>query len=179
VVGFKDSGKTGVAVRLVAELRERGRRVGALKHGHKFRLDTPGTDSWRLTHEGGADPVLLAGPEGFALLGSWPEGEEPGLAPLLERHFPDAEVVVVEGYKGESLPKIEVHRVASGAPLLCAGGGQGKDPFLALVLDGPDLPNPPSGLPVFRRDDPELAGALADLVEEAVLGVPSHAPEER
>jgi molybdopterin-guanine dinucleotide biosynthesis protein A len=71
VIGFKDTGKTGVAVGLVEELKQRGHRVAAVKHGHRFRLDTPGTDSWRLRHDGGADPVLLAGPEGFALMGGW------------------------------------------------------------------------------------------------------------
>lgn len=170
VVGFKDSGKTGVAVGLVAELRTRGRRVGALKHGHNFRLDTPGTDSWRLTHEGGADPVLLAGPSGFAWMGSWGPGDEPGLEELLACHFSDVDMVVVEGYKGETLPKVEVHRVGSGAPLLSRGEGPGAGPFLALVVDEPAGLDGSGPVPVLSRDAADLAPRLADLVEEALFG---------
>jgi molybdopterin-guanine dinucleotide biosynthesis protein len=170
VVGFKDSGKTGVAVALIGELRRRGLRVGALKHGHHFRLDTPGTDSWRLTHEAGADPVLLAGPEGFASMGGWADDREPGPGELLGRHFSGVDLVVVEGYKGEPLPRIEVHRVGSDAPLLCRDAGAGDAPFLALIVDDPDGVEAPEGLPVFRRGAPETASRLADLVQEAVLG---------
>jgi molybdopterin-guanine dinucleotide biosynthesis protein MobB len=171
VVGFKNSGKTGVAVALVAELRRRGLRVGALKHGHHFRLDTPGTDSWRLTHEGGADPVLLAGPEGFAFMGSWTGDREPGPGALLARHFSGMDLVVVEGYKGEPLPRVEVHRVGSEAPLLCVEEGSDAAPFLALVVDDPDGVSGAEGLPVLRWGAPDTASRLADLVEEAVLGV--------
>jgi molybdopterin-guanine dinucleotide biosynthesis protein len=170
VVGFKDSGKTGIAVALVAEFRRRGLRVGALKHGHHFRLDTPGTDSWRLTHEGGADPVLLAGPDGFALMGGWADGREPGPRELLAGHFTGVDLVVVEGYKGEPLPRVEVHRVGSDAPLLCREKGAGEAPFLALVVDDPDGVSAPDGLPVLRWRAPETPSRLADLVEEAVLG---------
>jgi molybdopterin-guanine dinucleotide biosynthesis protein len=170
VVGFKNSGKTGVAVALIGELRRRGLRVGALKHGHHFRLDTPGTDSWRLTHEGGADPVLLAGPEGFAFMGSWPEGREPGAGALLARHFPGMDLVVVEGYKGEPLPRVEVHRVGSNAPLLCMEEGAEAAPFLALVVDDPGGVAGHEGLPVLGWGAPETASRLADLIEEKVLG---------
>lgn len=173
VVGFKDSGKTTVAVRLATELVARGHRVGSVKHGHRFRLDTPGTDSWRLANEGGADPVLLAGPEGFALMGGWPDGE-PRLRELLALHLAHVDVAVVEGYKDETFPGIEVHRAGSGEPLLCRRGrgadtSRGPRPFLAVVSDDPDSVDAPDGVPVLGRDAPDLASRLADRVEEAVL----------
>ena len=169
VVGFKDSGKTTVAVKLVAELRSRGLRVGALKHGHGFRLDTPGTDSWRLANEGGANPVLLAGPEGFALMGGWKPEEEPGLGDLLSRHFHGSDGVVVEGYKEEPLPRVEVHRVGSGDTLLSVEISDEGSPFLALVVDDSEGLDTPVPVPILTRDDPDLAAELANLVEARVL----------
>jgi len=166
VVGYKDSGKTGVSVGLVAELRRRGRRVAAVKHGHGFRLDTPGTDSWRLRHEGDADPVLLTGPEGFALMGSWEGGEEPGVEGLLEAYLSGAELVVVEGFKGSPLPKVEVFRGARHPEPFFRSGEPGSETVVAVVTDQPELEAP---VPVLDLDDASLPARLADLVEEKVL----------
>ena len=69
VIGFKDSGKTSVAVGLVAALERRGRLVMVVKHGHGFDIDTPGTDSWRLRNEGRACRVVLAGPDDLVVMG--------------------------------------------------------------------------------------------------------------
>lgn len=171
VVGWKDSGKTGVAVALIAELRRRGHRVAAVKHGHHFRLDTPGTDSWRLRHEGGADPVLLAGPETFALMGGWDAAGEPGLAGLLRR-FPataEPDVVVAEGFKRAPFPRIEVFREAAGAeePIFLSGGPQ-PGRLLALVTDRRGGTG--SVGTVIELNEPGLPHRLADLVEREVMG---------
>jgi hypothetical protein len=114
--------------------------------------------------------VLMAGPQGFAMVGSWADRKEPSVTELLGAHFPDADVVVVEGYKEEDLPKVEVHQTGSRAPILCMGQGPSAGPFLALVVDDPGGLERPARLPVLRRDDPGLASALADLVEVEVLG---------
>ena len=74
IIGNKKSGKTTLAVAVIAELARRGRRVMSAKHGHHFRLDAPGSDSWRHRHEGRAGRVLLAGPDEFALMGDWGPG---------------------------------------------------------------------------------------------------------
>jgi len=168
VVGFKDTGKTGVAVRLIGELRRRGHRVGAIKHGHRFDIDRPGTDSWRLRHEGGGDPVLLAGPEGFALQGGWGPQGEPTLERMVRSVFPDAGIVVVEGFKGDSFPKVEVHRRHHHPGLIYRPGSPGSGAFLAIVTDDPELRLPIRRLPL---NDPETPSRLADLVEVEVLGV--------
>ncbi|MEX2531109.1 MAG: molybdopterin-guanine dinucleotide biosynthesis protein B [Gemmatimonadota bacterium] len=167
VVGFKDTGKTGVAVGLVEELKRRGHRVAAVKHGHRFRLDTPGTDSWRLRHEGGADPVLLAGPEGFALMGGWGEEGEQDLEELVRRHLSEADVVVAEGFKRSRFPRVEVYRHGLHPTPVFQAGAPDAELFLALVTDQ-ELP----GLPVrqFSAGDPLLFEALADLVEGRLFG---------
>ena len=177
VVGFKDSGKTGVAVGLVRELRQRGLRVGAVKHGHGFRFDTPGTDSWRLREEGGADPVLLTGPEGYALMGGWGEGGELPLAALLTRHFAEVDLVVVEGFKGSGFPRVEVFR--SSAHPEPFHQSVGTDPGYLLTMVTDDLRSE-FHAPVVGLDDPRRSALLADRVMEAlqlqVPGAPSPEP---
>lgn len=194
VVGNKKSGKTTLAVALIGELARRGKRVMSAKHGHRFRLDASGTDSWRHRHEGGAERVLLAGPRDFALVGEWgpapadgaarvasasrpeppsdqPEPpfarpEPPSLDLLLSRHLTGAEVVVVEGFREARVPKIQIHRSASQPEPAFHPGEAESAGLLAVVTDRPDLPWP---IPVFDPDAPNLARRLADLVEAMLL----------
>lgn len=166
VIGLKDSGKTSVAVGLVAALERRGRRVMVVKHGHGFDVDTPGTDSWRLRHEGGARRVVLAGPEDLVVMGEWGPGGEPTLEEIVDRFVSDAEIVVVEGYKKAAVPKIEVHRPAAHSEPLYRADGKGTELYLALVTDAVDLQVP---IPVLDLNAPDLSERLADLVEGALL----------
>lgn len=170
VVGNKKSGKTTLAVALIGELAGRGRRVMSAKHGHRFRLDTPGTDSWRHRHDGGAERVLLAGPRDFALVGEWgpasAQPEPPSLDLLLARHLTGAEVVVVEGFRDARVPKIQIHRSAAQPEPAFHPGEAESAGLVAVVTDRPDLPWP---VPVFDPDAPNLAGRLADLVEATLL----------
>ena len=166
VVGFKNSGKTSVAVGLVAALERRGRRVMAVKHGHGFDIDTPGTDSWRLRHEGRASRVVLAGPEDLVVMGEWgPEGE-PTLEQLVHRFVSDAEIVVAEGFKKAPVPKIEVHRPETGNDPIYRVDGEQAQWFLAMVTDAADMQLP---IPVLDLNAPDLSQRLADLVEGALL----------
>lgn len=157
VVGWKDSGKTTVAVALVKALVERGVDAVAAKHGHRFRLDTEGTDSWRLRHDAGARRVLLAGPGGMALVGDW-RRREPGLGGLVRRWLRDAEVVVAEGWKSGPWPAVEVRAPGSPEPPLHTAESADAHRFLAVV-GGPGLP----------RDRPDLGERLADVVTDRVL----------
>lgn len=170
IVGKKKSGKTTLAVKLVAELAARGRRVMTVKHGHGFELDSPGTDSWRHRHEGGARRVVLAGPEDVAVLGCWGPGGELALEQIVRRLLWDADIVVAEGYKRERLPKIEIYRRAVHAKPVydpARAGEAGR--YLAMVTDVPDLRAP---CPVFDAADPALAARLADLLERELLASP-------
>jgi molybdopterin-guanine dinucleotide biosynthesis protein MobB len=167
IVGKKKSGKTTTVLKLVAELRRRGHRVMTIKHGHHFDLDREGTDSFRHRTEGGAERVVLAGPGQFAVLGTWPPGTEEPPEGLARRFLGDADIVIVEGFKGERLPKIEVfRRSVHASPVWGQDDVSGED-FLAGVTDDPDYAARVP-FPTFDADDPDLAGRLADLVEPLI-----------
>ncbi len=166
VIGNKNSGKTTLAVGLIAELARRGRRVMSVKHGHDFRLDNPGTDSWRHRHEGRAERVLLVGPEEFALLGDWDQEGEPFLDLLLTRHLAEAEIVVAEGFREAPVPKIEIFRAgAQPEPVLDPARAQTLG-AIAAVTDRPGLP---WSVPVLDPDAPDTPARVADLVEAILL----------
>ena len=166
VIGNKKSGKTTLAVKLIAELRSRGRRVMSVKHGHHFRLDTPGTDSWRHRHEGRAERVMLVGPDEFGLMGQWDSRGEQSLDLLLTRHLTDAEIVVAEGFRHAAIPKVEVFRAAA-QPEPVLDPAEARDMgAIAAVTDRPDLP---WSVPVFDPDSPDTPALVADLAEAALL----------
>lgn len=166
VVGKKNSGKTALTVALVAELGRRGRRVMSVKHGHGFELDRPGTDSWRHRREGGAERVLLVGPEDLALLGGWGPGGERPLRELVDRHLAEADIVVAEGWKSGPEPKVEVYRAAAHPDPLYDPGAPAADTFLAVLTDRGDYR---PGLPVHSLDDPDHVARIADRIEEVLL----------
>jgi len=112
IVGWSGSGKTTLLTAILPLLRARGVSVSTVKHAHhEAALDAPGKDSWR-HREAGATEVILSGPQGFALF-----GESAGLEALLARLAP-VDLVLVEGFRGEKIPKIEVFRPALGKPPL-------------------------------------------------------------
>lgn len=114
------SGKTTLLRKLVPVLRERGLRVGYLKHAHhSFDLDVPGKDSFEL-REAGADQTLIASTERWALqVESHAKGSDPDLRTMLGRFDGDGlDLALVEGFKHAAFPKIEIHRTVTGqAPL--------------------------------------------------------------
>lgn len=152
IVGWKNTGKTGLTERLVAEFCARGLTVSTIKHAHHGAdMDRPGSDSFRHRMAGAAE-VLLSTPQRVAILHELRGGPEPPLEELLARLRP-ADLVLVEGYKRERLPKIETHRAAAGKPLLAP-----EDPMIrAVASDVPlDLDRP-----VLALDD---TGAIADFI---------------
>jgi molybdopterin-guanine dinucleotide biosynthesis protein MobB len=172
VVGKKKSGKTTTVLKLVAALRRRGHRVMTIKHGHHFDLDREGTDSYRHRVEAGAERVVVAGPGQFAVMGSWPDGTEPGPAALAARYLPDADIVVVEGFKLEPVPRIEIFRRETGhSPIWTASDPQAHR-FIAGVTDD-DAYRQAVPFPTFDADDPELGDRLAEIVEAKVMSRPS------
>ena len=166
IIGNKKSGKTTLAVAVIGELARRGRRVMSVKHGHHFRLDAPGSDSWRHRHEGGAGRVLLAGPDEFALMGGWGPGGEPSLDLLLARFLPEAEIVVVEGFRRAAVPKVEIHRAAAQPEPVLEPGRADREGALAVVTDRPELP---WSVPVLDAGAADVPVRVADLAEAALL----------
>lgn len=117
VVGWKNSGKTGLMERLVAEFVSRGMRVSTLKHAHhSFDVDQEGKDSYR-HRVAGATQVLLASRNRWALMHELRDEDEPTLDALL-RQLTEVDLVLVEGYKRDRHPKIEAHRADTGQPLI-------------------------------------------------------------
>lgn len=149
-VAYSGTGKTTLLEKLIPVLKERGLHVALLKHAHHdFDIDQPGKDSYRLRHAGAAQ-VMIASHKRWALMNENPSGEsEPQLSELL-RHF-DAErfdLLLVEGFKHEAYPKIELQRQALAKPPLHA-----DDPdIIALVTD---KPNSDGALPELHIDHPE------------------------
>ncbi len=162
IVGNKKSGKTTVAVGLIRELSARGHRVMSVKHGHHFRLDREGTDSWRHRHEGGAHRVVLAGPDEVAMTGEWGDAGEPSLREIVGRYLSDAEIVVAEGFRRETVHRIEIYRSDIHSEPITSPAEVDPKWQLAVVTDRADLPWP---VPVLDPDCPDLSSRLADLVE--------------
>lgn len=169
VVGKKNSGKTTTVLALVAALRGRGHRVMTIKHGHRFDLDREGTDSYRHRVEAGAERVVLAGPGQFSVVGTWPETREPGPAELAARYLPDADIVVIEGFKLEPIPKIEVFRRAVHDTPVWDPDDPEAARFIAGVSDD-DAYRRSVPFPTFAADDPAVGERLADVVESVVMG---------
>ncbi len=154
---WSGAGKTTLLTRLLPVLRTRGLEVAMIKHAHHhFDVDKPGKDSYEL-RQAGAGQVLIASSRRFALMVENPPGEEadPVLSELVGRIDPRrADLILVEGFKREPIPKIEIHRPALGKPLLCT-----EDPhIIAVATDRPDAV--PDGLRTLPLDDVCLIAAF-------------------
>ena len=153
VVGWKNSGKTGLMERLVAEFVARGLSVSTLKHAHhRFDVDQEGKDSYR-HRMAGAQEVLLASGTRWALMHELRHDREPLLEELLARLAP-VDLVLVEGYKRDRHPKIEAHRVTTGQPLIAADDATVR----AVASDSGALAE---GRPGFHLDD---TAVIADFI---------------
>lgn len=143
--GFSGSGKTTLIEQLIPLLVGRGLRVSLVKHAHHdFDIDRPGKDSHR-HRMAGASEVLVAGGLRWALMHELRGAPEPSLAEHLARLSP-CDLVLVEGFKRDAVPKLEVHRPSLGHPLLAA-----DDPHIvAIACDAPVA----SALPQLALDDP-------------------------
>lgn len=123
VLGFaawSGTGKTTLLKQLLPRLKQRGLRIGCIKHAHHdFDVDIPGKDSYELRHAG-ASQMLIASAKRWALMTEDPQDEAPQLAELLEKlDTNQLDIVLVEGFKAENYPKIELYRPAVGKPLRC------------------------------------------------------------
>ncbi|MDD2737138.1 MAG: molybdopterin-guanine dinucleotide biosynthesis protein B [Desulfuromonadaceae bacterium] len=121
IVAKSGTGKTTLLEKLIAELKRRGHRVGVIKHdAHRFDIDHEGKDSWRLT-QAGADTMMISSEAKLAMVKLNNVSGEPSVYELLGEYFNDVDIVLTEGFKKNSLPKIEVHRKERSATLLCRG----------------------------------------------------------
>jgi len=160
IAGWSGAGKTTLLSRLIPVLVGRGFSVSTIKHAHHhFDVDYPGKDSH--THRvAGAKEVLVSSVNRFALMHELRGEAEPNLAHLLSMLAP-VDFVLVEGYKPEPHPKIEVHRVANGKPFLYP-----NDPtILALASDAAIADRNVTLLALEKAEE------LADFVQENAVSV--------
>ncbi|HEU4882150.1 MAG TPA: molybdopterin-guanine dinucleotide biosynthesis protein B [Longimicrobium sp.] len=170
IIGKKNSGKTTLAVALLAELRRRGLRVASIKHGHHaFETDQPGKDSWRHFNEGGAEATIMAG-EGKIALVMRMDGEPDPLRLIADFYTGRGyDLVLVEGYKAGPFPKIEVFRRAVHDRPLFEVAGDAAASYLALVTDDASVD---TKLPVIvmDADDPDShVRRVAELIVARII----------
>ncbi|MDR7037918.1 molybdopterin-guanine dinucleotide biosynthesis protein B [Methylobacterium sp. BE186] len=153
LAGWSGAGKTTLLTKLIPALTGRGLRVATLKHAHHaFEIDRPGKDSF-VHREVGASEVIIASSRRWAQIHELGDAPEASLAALLRRLSP-CDIVLVEGFKRESHPKLEIFRAANGRAPLHPGDAR-------IVAVASDAPFPDAGRPVARLDDVE---AIAELV---------------
>jgi molybdopterin-guanine dinucleotide biosynthesis protein B len=162
--GFSGSGKTTLIEKLVPLLAARGLRVSLIKHAHHgFDVDRPGKDSHR-HREAGCSEVLVSSSKRWALMHELRGAPEPSLDELVARLSP-CDLVLVEGFKREPIPKLEVHRAANAA----AGLIFPHDPHvIALATDAAV----DTALPCFGLDD-------AQAIVECVMRRSARLPVDR
>ena len=129
-IGNSNSGKTTLLTALIADLTATGFKVGAVKHHHRsFTIDHEGKDSQRFT-AAGAQKTIITGPEQTALVER--TTKQLPLEDLAAAYLQDLDLILVEGFKREEIPKIEIQRKALGLPLLSRG--ETPDPNLIAVI---------------------------------------------
>lgn len=162
ITGWSGSGKTTLLTKLIPVLVSRGQRVATLKHAHHaFDVDQPGKDSYE-HRKAGASEVLISSARRWVLMHENRDAPEPRLADLLRRLSP-CDLVLIEGFKGEAHPKLEIFRAIVGKPAL-----HPEDPqVLGVATDAP-LP----GLPLPRLDLNDVE-AIADFVLARAVPLPA------
>ncbi len=152
IAGWSGSGKTTLLEKLIPALTARGLKLAVIKHAHHgFDIDKPGKDSYR-HREAGAVEVLLSCNERWALMHERRAEAEPTLAELLG-HLSPCDLVLIEGFKQEPVPKLEVHRPAHGKPPLFAE----RSDIVGVATDGEVA----TDLPLLPLND---IAAIADFV---------------
>lgn len=156
VTGWKNAGKTGLVERLVTEITGRGFSVSTVKHAHHaVDVDQTGTDSFR-HREAGASEVLLASGKRIAVMQELRGAPEPPLADLLARLLP-VDLILIEGFKRESHPKVEAFRAEAGNALMAPENST----IRAVASDTPLQVQ----VPVFDLDN---TAAVADFILKEV-----------
>lgn len=163
VCAYSGTGKTTLLTRLLPVLGLHQLTVGVIKHAHhRFDVDHPGKDSYELRRAGAAQ-MLVASRNRMALMTEFREPRpEPILREALKALDPSLlDLVLVEGFKHEAFPKMELHRPSLGRPLICT-----RDPNVVAVVSDAPLALPPR-LPCLDLNRPE---EVAEFIIEHIFG---------
>jgi molybdopterin-guanine dinucleotide biosynthesis protein B len=153
LAGWSGSGKTTLIKKLIPSLIARGSSVSTLKHAHHgFDLDQPGKDSF-FHRAAGATEVIISSARRWAILHELREEPEWDLPALVAKMSP-VDLVLVEGFKRDAFPKLEIHRAANGKPLI-----HPDDPHIVAIAA--DIALPQAKIPVIDLNNVE---AIADLL---------------
>ena len=153
LAGWSGSGKTTLIKKLIPSLIARGSSVSTLKHAHHgFDLDRPGKDSF-FHRAAGATEVIISSAKRWAVLHELREEPEWDLPALVAKMSP-VDLVLVEGFKRDAFPKLEIHRAANGKPLI-----HPDDPHIVAIAA--DIALPQAKIPVIDLNNVE---AIADLL---------------
>ncbi|PHQ71820.1 MAG: molybdopterin-guanine dinucleotide biosynthesis protein B [Sneathiella sp.] len=145
ISGWSGNGKTTLLVRLIPALKARGFSVSTIKHAHhKFDIDRPGKDSFR-HREAGAEEVLISSSNRWALMHENLDGQEASLDQLLSLISP-VDLLLIEGFKSEDFPKIEVWRKKAGSEARVH-----TDPSIIAVATPDEIPD--ASVPLLDLDD--------------------------
>ena len=160
LAGWSGSGKTTLITKLIPCLIARGIRVSTLKHAHHgFDLDQPGKDSF-FHRAAGATEVIISSARRWAILHELRTESEWDLAALVGKMSP-VDLVLVEGFKRDAFPKLEIHRAANGKSLI-----HPEDPHIVAIAA--DCPLPQAKVQVVDLNDIE---AIADLLLERAVPI--------
>ena len=158
LAGWSGSGKTTLIKKLIPSLIARGLKVSTLKHAHHgFDLDQPGKDSF-FHRAAGATEVIVSSAKRWAILHELREEPEWDLGELVTKMSP-VDLVLVEGFKRDKFPKLEIHRAANDKPLI-----HPDDPHIVAIASDVALPN--AKVPVINLNDVETIVDL--LLQRAV-----------
>ncbi len=160
LAGWSGSGKTTLITRVIPCLIARGVKVSTVKHAHHgFDLDQPGKDLF-FHRAAGATEVIISSAKRWAILHELREQPEWDLRALVAKMSP-VDLLLVEGFKRDAFPKLEIHRLANGKPLI-----QPDDPHIVAIAS--DVALPQAKVPVIDLNDIE---AIADLLVKSAVPI--------
>ncbi len=162
IAGWSGAGKTTLLMQIIPRLVARGIKTSTIKHAHhSFDIDQPGKDSHAHRMAGATEVVVGSGTR-WAIVHELRGEPEPTLAELVEKITP-VDLVLVEGFKRGSHPKLEVHRASVGKPFLYPA-----DPAIVAIASDEPLPN--VRIPVVDLEDVE---GISDILLRHAMPVSS------
>ncbi|MCF6150574.1 MAG: molybdopterin-guanine dinucleotide biosynthesis protein B [Candidatus Kuenenia sp.] len=136
-VGKSNSGKTTLIVKIIKELKLRGYKVATIKHTHhNVDMDTKGKDSWKHS-QAGADAVIILSENKMGLFRT--TSKRVPLKEMVETYLRDFDIIILEGYKTEPIPKIEVLRTENSNQMVC----KNDEHLIAVISDQDPMINVP------------------------------------